>query len=67
MFPRPLFKILKTCIHRDLMKANFMDKGRKWCYEKDDVSEEVTLTENFTLMDLSQRYFLTLEVQGIKC
>lgn len=49
------------------MKANFMDKGRKWCYEKDDVSEEVTLTENFTLMDLSQRYFLTLEVQGIKC
>lgn len=45
------------------MKANFMDKCGKWCDEKDEVPEEVTLTENFTLMELAQRYFLTLKVQ----
>lgn len=43
------------------MKANFMDKGGKWCDKKDDVPEEVTLTENFTLMGTCTEIFSDIE------
>lgn len=43
------------------MKANFIDKWGKWCDEKDDVPEAVTLTENFTLIGPCTEIFSDIE------